>query len=244
MGIFKTIFTLLFIINVFSLSGQQDIKEKSKLKTLKLYANAFYAYNENDDYKGSLPSNVKYLYEQEKYGFGALSFAIDIQGKNNLSNEFELMPIDIQIIDDNVTFNFGDTIPQAMGGSKITSIESYFRYQLNYCFTKKGIIKPYIGFSSKVYYDFLRDNPNVSTKFMRTNQNIGLNFAIIPSISIKLSEKFAIDFNMPISIYDIKLNVDNYVNPIIPYDDQKTNKIISQMFPKKLNFRIGLTYTI
>jgi hypothetical protein len=79
---------------------------------------------------------------------------------------------------------------------------------------------------------------------MRTGQNVGLNFAIIPSVSFKLSENIALDLNVPISFLDMKLNMDNYENPALSVEDQKTNKYITELLPKRLNFRVGITYKI
>jgi hypothetical protein len=243
---FKILLIILFFLPILESIGQEE-KQSTKIKSYKLYINGFYQQVKDNDYDGHygyLDSLDTYLNKKKKYKFGIPSFAIEFQSNKRFTHEIELMPVEFNIDEESEIIYVDTTTSEIMNGNKNTFIESHFRYQVNYYFTKNNIVRPYIGISTKFFYNFERIKPKTTGKFKNTKQNIGLHFAISPSVSFNLSKKLSLDLNIPIGFYEFKLNMENDENPNKALEYQKTSKFIRGFMPKVYNIRIGFFFNI
>jgi hypothetical protein len=244
MKAYRTIVAIFLVCNFINLYGQDDTKVNTVL--LKLYINGYYEDTKNDQYKGTLSGFDNYLYENELFDFGILSIAIEFKSEKFFAHEIEIMPVYIDYNDDLETISFYDNPDEdrVLSGGKNTSIKSYLRYQANHYFTKDKIVVPYIGLSAKAFYYYNGYNPTITTTFKTTEQNIGLHFTISPGISFKISKKLLLDIDIPIGLYETKLNMSFIDNPLIPVKDRKSSEIIGEFIPKVYNIRLGLFYKL
>jgi len=239
----RLFFTFTLLFTFINMQAQDDAN--SKKLVLKLYANGFYRYNESSDCNRSLPANTTYKSEKKNYDFGNLSFAVELLNDKFFTHEFEFMPIKIKHNDEVELLTYTQlNHTLTISGGKSTSVETAFRYQLNHYFNNTKKVVPYIGLSPQLFYNYYKLNPATSNQFPNTEQNIGINLAIAPSLLINISNKFSLDFNIPLDLYEIKLNAVNCENPAIALEAQKKTKIEGQLIPKTLNVRFGLVYKI
>jgi len=134
-------FTFALLFTFINMQAQDDAN--SKKLVLKLYANGFYRYNESNDCERSLPANTIYKSEKKNYDFGNLSFAIELLNDRFFTHEFEFMPIKIKYNDEVELLTYtqlNQTL--TISGCKSTSIETAFRYQLNYYFNNTKGYQP------------------------------------------------------------------------------------------------------
>lgn len=241
------IFPLLILFCYFSLKAQ-DNPDAKKIR-LKLYANGFYSYAKGIDNQVASGEDAEALFRKENFDFGQLSFAVEIDGGKFLTHEFELMPFWIERNKEIHYIDFLDTLPDApdsfiIFGGKSTSIEIAARYQATHHFYPNKLFDPYLGLSSQLYYSFSEFKPFTSMTFPIREQNLGLLFSIVPGVLIHVNRRMAIDFNIPLGIYDFKLNMIKNDNPSLPTNERKTSKFIGEFIPNYMNFRIGLVYTL
>lgn len=239
----RFVFSISFLF-FFNILQAQDIGNVKK-HILKLYINGSYYYSKTYDYLPTSSPSYKLLNEQNKYHFGNLSFAIETENNKFFSHEYELMPIKIDYSDElQKVVDLSSNNKITIGGGKTTTIESNFRYQLNYYFGKDNVLVPYFGLSSQTFYDYYKIKPVTSNVFTTTEQNVGICLEAVPSILLKINKHFSFGLNVPIGIYKIKLNTINEENPAIALDKQKVSKIVGVFFPKTINIRLGLIYKI
>jgi hypothetical protein len=235
-------FTLLF--SFFFVQAQDD--NQSKKLVLKLYTNGSFNYTKGTDITRTPQPDAEYLYENKKYAFGGLSFAFELPGEKCFSQEFEFSPIKINYNDEakTVTYSTSPNHKLSTSGGKTTWIETAFRYQLNHYFNKEKKVLPYIGLSPQLFYNYFTLDPATSNQFKTTEQNLGLNLALVPGLVINLKNKLALDFDLPLGFYEIKFNSFYHRNPALNLSEQKQSKIEGELIPKTVMVRIGLFYKL
>ena len=218
----------------------------SKNIKLKLYVNGFYQAIENNDYNGISSGNLMHQFENKKYDIGALSFAVEIGSYKKLKHEIELMPVkfDYDNILHTITRIEEDRTLTATWGEKITSFKAACRYQINYYFIQNKNVMPYFGLSSQFFYEVNRIKPSISIGSITKDQFWGLLFAITPSVIFNVTKKLSIDLNIPVGLYDIKINSEKIDNSAYPEHNGTTSKIIGEFIPKTLNIRLGICYNL
>jgi hypothetical protein len=69
-------------------------------------------------------------------------------------------------------------------------------------------------------------------------------FSCIPGVKIKLNDKLAIDINIPLGIYDIRLVRTKNDNPLLPVEDRKNMEFEDNLIPDFVHVRLGICYNI
>ncbi len=243
----KTLPILIFFTLLFSFYfvRAQDENQSKKL-LLKLYTNGSFKYTKGTDYSRTPQPDVIFGYDHKKYVFGGLSFAFELIDEKFFSHEFEFNPIKINYNDEVNTVTYASSPNQVRpttGGETIL-FETAFRYQLNHYFNKEKKVVPYFGLSPQLFYNYYSLDPATSNLFKTTEQNLGINFALVPGLVINIKNKFAFDFDLPLGFYEIKLNSYNYRNPALALNEQKQAKIEGELFPKNIYVRIGMLYKL
>lgn len=239
----------LMISSVFMLISNNLIFAQDNVKSgkylVKIYFNGYYNYAEDNQYDRLLSQFYEYSYTKKNYDIGYLSFAVEVLKDKFFSTEFELMPLRFNRYDIMESI----VIPQTnekeiISGGKTTFLESTFQYQLNHYFNRDKLVVPYFGISSRLFYNYSKRNPATTSLFKKTEQNFGLIFSITPGLLIKVNNKLFVDINIPVGIYEIKLNSIKEDDPQLTLEDQKRSEIMGSFLPKTLNFRLGFIYKI
>lgn len=237
-------FIFWYVINSFALIAQES--NDHKISRIKLYLNGFYRYSEISNYA---TNDSGWKFKTEKYDFGFLSIAIELNRIGFFKHEIELMPFRFTNSNEIIQYfnnnrNAVDSLVNISDGGRLKKFETSFRYQINHCFNVDKSIVPYLSLAAQLHYDLSKHEPWNSFYSNITEQNIGLLFSIIPGISIKASKKLEIDFNIPIAFNDFRLNVTNFKNPLLTTSETKKSKFISEYMSNFINVRIGLVYRL
>ena len=99
-----------------------------------------------------------------------------------------------------------------------------------------------IGAGINPYYVHLEYIPNVETTYYWSTQLYGFALNFIPRINYKISRRFNIDLNVPLKIYDLRLEKNEVANPAIPIRQQNTNGSDHIFFESAYTIRLGLAY--
>lgn len=243
--IFISAISLVFFCNL--LEAQDN--SGSNQRVLKLYLNGVYSNTKSSYTEVSLYNTYEFI-KNEEYDFGGISFAIEMLTSKFFSHEFEIMPIKFDHNDDLIIRTYyyasgpGAEGTSVISGGKTSRIESTFRYQANHYFVKDKRTKPYIGLSTQLFFNSYKTIPAVSYGYLRSEQNLGLCFAITPGMSFNINDKLAIDFNIPFGLYEFKLNRVYHDNPRLPEEEKKTTIFLGEFAPKVYVFRLGIYYRI
>jgi hypothetical protein len=188
------------------------------------------------------PGGTSY-YDDKFFEIGYLSIAIETNQDKSLRHEFEIMPIRL-----NSTYNFeyiqrDNSLTTIYGGNgRTTRLESSLNYQLKYCFRVDKDIVPMIGISSQLFYNLYKNEPELSNQYPVTKNRIGIRFSIVPGLLIKISDRLAIDINMPFTFNNSCIELLNIDNPNITAIDKKSTDLFSELLPRYYSGRIGVSY--
>jgi hypothetical protein len=84
--------------------------------------------------------------------------------------------------------------------------------------------------------------PNIETTFYSSTKLNGFALNLIPRINYKISRRFIIDLNVPLKIYGLRAEKNQFSNPAIPIRQQTTNDLDHIFFESAYTIRIGLEY--
>lgn len=221
-----TLYLLLILANSY---GQNKYAIKIYQNTDKFTAE-YYAWN-----YGSLE---KYEYQK----FNRLSLALDIETKNKFTHEIELLIPELSKSTYSIQFPMNYEFRKDYGSTG--KVSSYaLRYELIISLSDKSkrfTFNPGVGINS--YYVYIEFMPDVANAFNRSNKLYGFVFNITPRISYKLTNRFKIDVNVPLKVYDLREDAERIDNPAIPVRQQANSKTHSIFFENAYTIRLGLLY--
>ena len=80
----------------------------------------------------------------------------------------------------------------------------------------------YIGAGINPYYVHLEYIPNDETTYYWSTKLYGFALNFVPRISYKISRRFNVDLNVPLKVYDLRVEKNQVNNPAIPIRQQTT----------------------
>jgi hypothetical protein len=232
---------------------------------LALIINDGWTQNPNLDYKSSIKLNNLSIFEDFEMVYKPASEITATDYYYNFSNSIVFNPnISIQLLSNQRNFHeieftsftyekkgfdksYIDQENESMfllEGHEKRKLFIAFRYEYSYQFFKQTDSKlvPSIGLGIYPYYSQLTTVPFLSNSYPTTEKLFSLGFQVIPRISYFLTQKFFIDVNLPLSVFDYKyLNFHIDDPSIIEYFRTKKAEKTS-FFPKTYLFRVGLGY--
>jgi hypothetical protein len=119
------------------------------------------------------------------------------------------------------------------------------RYELSKTLTSKD--KPFaflLGVGINPYYVHIEYEPNVETVYYSSKQLYGFALNITPRIKYKLSQRFGIDLNVPLKVYDLRGEKNHVKNPSIPIRQQTANGYSNIFLESVYTIRLGLKYKL
>ncbi len=101
-----------------------------------------------------------------------------------------------------------------------------------------------ISSATQFYYNYTGFTPATSIPFPTSNHKFGLLFSIVPGLTRELSDKFAIELNIPLHLYELTLDSSNNSDPTLSEDNRNEKEIAGKLIPSRFNIRLGVIYKL
>lgn len=227
----KIVLAALFISNVIYSLGQNSFE-------VKIYQNT-------DIFKTQYyESSTRTVTSVENLNFGRISLVIDIDTKKACTHEIEFLIPEVSKRLDGVQFplNYKFRKGETFDGEA----SSYsLRYEIGKALTKKAKRFSFLlGVGINPYYVHVEYEPNVEMTYYWSTKLYGFALNITPRIKYKFSQRFSIDLNVPLKIYDLRGEKNKVKNPATPIRQQTTNEYSNIFLESAYTIRLGLRYKI
>jgi hypothetical protein len=226
----RTIITALFICTTICSFGQKGIG-------IKIYQNT-------DIFEIQFLESVTHNVEKfDKVNFSRVSLALDIDTKKGYTHEIEFLIPEVSKSYDNVQYPMNYEFEKKDAGFEGRASSYALRYELSKTLTsntKKFCFD--LGIGMNPYYVHIEYIPNVPNSYYSSTKLYGFVLNIVPRVKYKLSQRFTIDLNVPLKIYDLQAEKYRVANPAIPIHQQTTIDYRNIFFESAYTFRVGLMY--
>ena len=180
----------------------------------------------------------------EEVNFNRISLAASLQTKSKFVHEVELFIPEISKPLDKIQYpmNYELRRDETFDGE----VSSYsFRYEFSKTFTDDTKRLGFgLGAGINPYYVHIEYIPNVETTFYFSSRLYGFVVNVTPRISYRLSNRFSIDLNVPLKIYDLRWEKIRVDNPAIPITQQTVTTLDNIFFEDAYTIRLGVMYTL
>ena len=201
---------------------------------VKLYQNTDY-HKVTEDYFWSREKRI--VTSAYQVNFSRLSLALHLSSQRKWEHELALS-------------YSGDVVPIAykVSNSREESIHTKFysvQYELLRNLTNSDSKFHFLlGGSILPYWAKLNHHPLVATRFFRYDRHIGGSLNLIPYAVFKPTERWLIDLNVRIGLYDLRQYKRRIYNPAIPVKQQVDREIQHTLLPKTYTIRLGIGYRL
>ncbi|HZI26156.1 MAG TPA: hypothetical protein VFD46_13825 [Chryseolinea sp.] len=227
----KIVLVALFISNVIYSFGQNAFGVKIYQNT-DIFETQYYE------------SRTMEMTKVKNVNFNRITFAVDIDTKKGYTHEIEFLIPEISKPLENIQFplNYEFRKDETFDGEA----SSYsFRYEVSKTLTNKAKRFSFLlGAGINPYYVHIEYEPNVETTYYSSTQLYGFALNITPRISYRVSQRFSVDLNVPLKIYDLRGEKNKTENPAIPIRQQTTNDYSNIFFENAYTIRFGLMYKL
>ena len=176
--------------------------------------------------------------------FNRITFAVDIDTKKGYTHEIEFLIPEISKPLENIQYplKYEFRKDETFDGEA----SSYsFRYEVSKTLTNKAKRFSFLlGAGINPYYVHIEYEPNVETTYYSSTQLYGFALNVTPRIRYKVSQRFSVDLNVPLKIYDLRGEKNKTENPAIPIRQQTTNEYSNIFFENAYTIRLGLMYKL
>lgn len=147
------------------------------------------------------------------------SFAVMWKGKNHISHEVELANFSAQKVDSSTQ---KQNTSLFFSGKKENLLFIALRYELMYRIGKDNArFSPIISVGIKPYMHYDNVNPYSSLLYPTRVWGVGAKFNVTPRLNVKLTEKWFLDFNVPINLFDQKIQGYTIKDPSASLNQQR-----------------------
>ena|SRR5688572_8908766 len=228
----RIIITALFISNTICSFGQKNFG-------IKIYQNTDIF--EIQYYESGTNKVEKF----DQVNFTRVSLAVDIDTKKGYTHEIEFLIPEVSKSYDNIqypmNYEFKKEMPDFEGQASSYSL----RYELSRTLTNKAKRLGFnLGMGINPYYVLVEYIPNVENRYYSSTKLYGFVLNMVPGIKYKLSQRFSIDLNVPLKIYDLRAEKYRVENPAIPIRQQTTIDSNNIFFESAYTLRLGLMYRL
>ncbi|HEU5292956.1 MAG TPA: hypothetical protein VFU05_20055, partial [Cyclobacteriaceae bacterium] len=178
----------------------------------------------------------------ENVNFNRISFAIDFATDKGFVHEVEILipevfkPLDKFQYPMNYELRKGDTFDGTASSASV-------RYELNKSLTgNEGKFSFLLGAGINPYYVRIEYEPHDLTTYRLLTEFFGFALNVTPRIQYKFGQRFSMDLNVPLKIYDLRMEASRIFNPNIPIRDQKVQETSNIFFETAYTIRLGLLY--
>jgi hypothetical protein len=125
------------------------------------------------------------------------------------------------------------------------TISTYsIRHELYKLFNPTQTIFFGLGLAVNPYYTHAEYESDQSTVYGSTDDLIGISLNVVPRIVINVSERFRIDLNIPVKVYDFRYSKYQVNNPTIPIRQQMVESFDNIFFEGSYTVRFGVAYLL
>lgn len=181
--------------------------------------------------------------ETDELNFNRISIAFDLRTRRDLLHELELFIPELSTSIHDVKF------PMAYAFRDVSwfdaRIDTYsFRYELSKVFKPSKAINFSLGVAVNPF--FTRTDYKSSTSYIYDVENkvYGFSANFVPRVMINVSRRFSIDLNIPLKIYDLKVDVTRVMNLSIPREQQESQETENIFFENVYTVRMGVGYKL
>jgi hypothetical protein len=206
------------------------------------YAVKLYNLTTYEDYSNSgNDTNVNaFRYSNENLRIFHPTFAFQWKTMCNNFQEVELTDFSFGITGHDASDTTG--IEDQGNDKKFTTAYVSARYEYILNFNKKKDTKfvPSLGFGINPYYWHYTDSPEASNAYWNAENIFGARYFLTPRLTYYFSNKFFIDLNIPICLFDTYFESYKSEDPTLPIEEQRTSSFTLEAFPKVFSGRIGV----
>lgn len=237
---------LSFIFLLF-LSGTLLGQEQAKKIDVKLFTNfdftPKYIYLNKDT---NWNENIEYNREINGFNF---SPAIVFHNKKGNYSEIEISRLNYKSTynEDYFVLDSSDSHNDVLSSEYKMQFEIFLRYEYKIVLFKKKDwkkLKPIIGFSATPFYHWEKEEPMVSSGFSKSASYFGLSLSLVPRVRYNLNEKWYLDFNVPVSLFNLSYNTFKNENPAISIENRRESSIDFYNTPIGFAVRFGVGYML
>jgi hypothetical protein len=184
------------------------------------------------------------LTQFENVNFSRISVAVSIPAKTGNIHEIEVFIPEISKSLDDLQFpmNYRFRKDISLDGNA----DAYsFRYEFSKILTdesKRFSVR--VGAGVNPYYVAIEYVPNDPGSYYRATKVYGFATNITPGIKYALGERMSVDLNVPLKVYDMRMEYNRVSNPAIPIRQQKSNDQRHIFFESAYTIRFGLAYDL
>jgi hypothetical protein len=178
---------------------------------------------------------------------GSLSLGIEIFS-TKLGHEIEFIPVQMNQEDNltSVTYLADQTEQEGIlhAGLKTTSIHSSLVYHFRYYFLSHSgsRMQPCVGSSSKLFTDYQKSRPKTTETYTNSQFETRGALQFTPGITIGICKAISLIVDIPFSVARLKYVRDRIDNPLLPIAKRTKESIVTEMFPKVYQVKLGLGF--
>ncbi|HEY5751202.1 MAG TPA: hypothetical protein VIU12_34300 [Chryseolinea sp.] len=205
---------------------------------IKIYQNTDLFENQYTD------SRAKTVTKVDNVNFSRFSLALDRETKKGYTHEIELLIPEVSKSLDNIQFPMNYKFRQ--GTSFDGQASSYsLRYELSKTLTSKDKRFGFnLGLGVNPYYVHVEYIPKDERTYEVSTKLYGFALNVIPRMTYKLSQRFSMDLNVPVKVYDLRGEKTRIKNPNIPLSQQENTEQSSIFFESAYTVRLGVMYKL
>jgi len=207
--------------------------------------NSFKLYQNTDIFPVQCTNlNPRETTKQVKTNFSRISVAFVLHSKKNYFHEIELMIPEFSKPMEKLKFPMNYRIWKADAYDETGSSFS-FRYELGKLLAEKS--KPVdflLSAGLNPYFVQLEHTPTNTNGYYNLATFYGVALNVTPRLHFRLNQRFSIDLNAPIRIYNLQVGKYRQDNPILPIEQQRRTEINHLFFEPVYTIRLGLMYSL
>jgi hypothetical protein len=165
------------------------------------------------------------------------------QGRKKHQHEIELTNFGLSNRDiSNIMSNDTSGSIWTTSGNKVVNTFFGLRYEHIWAIEKISSVrgKFLLGLGFNPSYQRERTIPYVSSSYPSSNSFIGMKTFLIPRFIFHISKRFFIDANIPICLFDAKLQQETLLDPTLSVQNQKNTVFNYNALPGFFSGRIGI----
>lgn len=193
--------------------------------------------SEKQDRKISLKLYGQIMAEVEQNSntitFPRFNPAVSLYTKNHNFHELELSSLIFRR-------NAYNGVEYALNTYNKTQFNLGLRYSYNYRLYMKNQLGVYLGAGTNLFYNQNTYSPLASSSFPGYDSKKGFDLNITPRLTWKFNEKWYLDVNIPVNVYQQAWGTSKWDNPAYPVKDSKTITSKGQVFPNQYTVNVGI----
>ena len=222
------LFTILSICSALSAFGQKSIG-------IKLYQNT-------DFFETKYHHSWNTVTTVRNVNFTRFSLALSLHTRKNYVHELEVLVPEISKSLDDIQYPMSYDFrihPSIQSSGSTYSL----RYEINRTLTNQAERFQFnLGAALNPYYVFFEHIPHETNVYYSSTRQYGFAFNIVPRMTYKLGQRFSLDLNVPLKLYDLRVTETEIHNPAIPVRQQNNTEYNNLFFESAYTIRFGVMY--